>query len=264
MKESGEYGCETARLCQEGVQAGLSLNQIGTFVARVVLRTLNVRLREECKMSLHRNTIKLLALGISMLDQFELTKAILAAPFLVIAADESCRNGDKKYPIFIAFWDHVADAPWWGMFRVCRMKDKTAETQATLLVETIVDVLKYPRERVLYVLSDNTASVSGERGGCVTLVQRKLRGEDTTARLARGGGRGAGRGRGAARSRGARGAARGRGPVRGRGAARGQGRGRGSTGARGRGEYGGSSRAESQRGRGRGNRGRRLGNARGS
>lgn len=45
------------------------------------------------------------------------------------------------------------------------MKDKTAETQASLFFETIVNVLKYPRRQVLYVLSDNTASVSGERGG---------------------------------------------------------------------------------------------------
>ena len=112
MKDSGEYGCETARLCRGGVQAGLSLNQIGTFVVKVVLRTFNVQLRAEGKMSLHRNTIKLPALGISMLDQVELTKAILAAPFLVIAAGESCCNVDNKYPIIIAFWDHVADAPW--------------------------------------------------------------------------------------------------------------------------------------------------------
>ena len=60
------------------------------------------------------------------------------------------------------------------------MKDKTAETQAQLFYDTIVNVLKYPWERVLYVLSDNTASVSGEVGGCVVLLERKLKGEDTT------------------------------------------------------------------------------------
>lgn len=60
------------------------------------------------------------------------------------------------------------------------MKDKTAETQASLLYDTIVKDLKYPRDRILFVLSDNTASVSAEVGVCVALLQRKLRGEDTT------------------------------------------------------------------------------------
>ncbi|CAN0535859.1 unnamed protein product, partial [Ectocarpus sp. 12 AP-2014] len=83
--------------------------------------------------------------------------------------------GDKKFPIFVAFWDVVAGAPWWGLLRMCSMKDKTAETQATLFYETIVDVLKYPRNQVLYVLSENTASVSGSKGGCVTKLQQKLR-----------------------------------------------------------------------------------------
>lgn len=60
------------------------------------------------------------------------------------------------------------------------MKDKTAETQAALFFETVVNELEYPRERVLFVLLDSKASVSSETGGYVDLLQRELRGEDTT------------------------------------------------------------------------------------
>ena len=45
---------------------------------------------------------------------------------------------------------------------MCRIKDKTAKTQAELFYDTIVDVLGYPRGRVMFVLSDNTASVSAK------------------------------------------------------------------------------------------------------
>lgn len=141
-------------------------------------------------------------------------KAILAAPFLLVAGDESLRHGYKKFPIFVAFHDVKADAPWWGMLRVCNMKDKTAETQAHLYFDIIVNVLKYPREQVLFVLSDNTASVSAEEGGCVSLLQKKLKGDDATAKVPS-------RRRGAAKQAGATQAARG-----GRG-------GRGSRGGRG-------------------------------
>lgn len=122
------------------------------------------------------------------------------------------------------------------------MRDKTAEIRARLFYETIVDVLGYPRERVMYVLSDKTASASGEVGGCVALLQRKLRGENTTEHAAkqrggrsssssswrvggRGGGTGGGRG---ALSGGGRGGSRGPGRV---GAVRGTGRGRATGGA---------------------------------
>ncbi|CAM9614071.1 unnamed protein product [Sphacelaria rigidula] len=60
------------------------------------------------------------------------------------------------------------------------MKDKTAETQASLFYDTVVNDLKYPREKVLFVPSDNTAPVSADVGGGVALLRRKLRGEDTT------------------------------------------------------------------------------------
>lgn len=81
------------------------------------------------------------------------------------------------------------------------MKDKTAQTQAGIFYETIVDVLGYPRHQVMYVLSDNTASVSGDKGGCVTLLQEMLR-KDEAPVAGRGGGRGRGRGRGRGLGRG--------------------------------------------------------------
>ena len=95
------------------------------FSTGVELRQLNITLDEK--------TAKLLGLGISKLDAEELKKTIRAAPFVLIAGDESLRNGDKIFPSFIAFWDQVADAPWWGLYRMTSMDDKTAETQATIM-----------------------------------------------------------------------------------------------------------------------------------
>ena len=77
-------------------------------------------------------------------------------------AGEQAQQGNKKFPIFVAFWHVGVGAPWGGMLRVCRIKDKTAKTQAELFYDTIVDVLGYPRGRVMFVLSDNTASVSAK------------------------------------------------------------------------------------------------------
>lgn len=253
LKPDGQFGEGTARLFQHLMQTGNSLNKAGPTVQTTLLYSTGVHVRNELNMTFARKTVKVLALGITKLDGDELVGAILRAPFLCVAADESLRHGDKKYPIFVSFWDVVSGAPWWGAFRVCVMKDKTAETQAQLFYETIVDVLKYPRERVLYVLSDNTASVSGEVGGCVALLQRKLRGEDTTKKTpktaAAGGGRGgaASRGRGGAALGGRGGAVRGGriGAARGRGASRGR-RGRVVAGGRGMGAGSGSVGADEQ------------------
>ena len=139
-------------------------------------------MKEDLNITGHRNTVKLYAVGINTLDGEKLQEAILKAPFLLVAKDESLRNGDKKFPIFVALFCEEIDSPWWGLFRVCNMKDKTAETQAQLFYDTIINDPGYPRERVLYVLSDNTASVSSDVGGCVAILQRKLNGEDTTAK----------------------------------------------------------------------------------
>lgn len=73
----------------------------------------------------------------------------------------------------------------WDMFRVCSMPDKTAEIQSRLSYDTVVTVLRFVCERVLYMLSDNTTSVSGEVGSCVALLQRKRRGESNTEEAAK-------------------------------------------------------------------------------
>ena len=179
-KPNGQFGEGTARMFQHILQAGNSLNQVGPMVQTWILHRTGVSMKNELKISFARKTAEVLSLGITKLDSDELKEAIMRAPCLCVAADESLWNGDKKYPIFVSFWDAAAETVWWGLVRgVCVMKDKTAETQAQLFYETIVDVLKYPRKRVLYVLSDNMASVSGEVGGCISLLQRKLKGEDT-------------------------------------------------------------------------------------
>ncbi|CAM9511966.1 unnamed protein product, partial [Ectocarpus fasciculatus] len=236
------YGVRSARLVQEYLEVGTPLCQVGRLIMSTLRLAMDVELDVDGgKMKFHGKTVKRLALGIAHLDMAELIATILKAPYLLIAGDESLRKGDKKFPIFVGFWDVVADAPWWGLLRMCSMKDKTAETQAALFYDTIVNVLKYPRHQVLYVLSDNTASVSGARGGCVTKLQQKLRGEDTTAP-----GRGRGRGRG---SRG--------GQARGQNAGRGRGRnaGRAGGGNAGRGRGGNAERGRSSaRGRGGGGR----------
>lgn len=214
LKPEKTYGEGAARLFEHHIRSGVSLKAAGPLIANTLLLSTGVHLKNDLKMTMSRNTIKLYSVGITRLDGEELVKAILAAPFLLVAGDESLRNGDKKFPIFVAFHDVATDSPWWGPFRICNMKDKTAETQAHLFFDTIVNILKYPRERVLFVLSDNTASVSSEEGGCVALLQRKLRGEDTTAKVAKRG-RGpakkgtsqAARGGGASGSAGAAGAA---------------------------------------------------------
>ncbi|CAN0365417.1 unnamed protein product [Ectocarpus sp. 6 AP-2014] len=180
LKPGGKFGETAARLFQSFVQGGVSLNMTQQLLQSTMYHTTGVRLKQDLNITCARNTVKVLALGITQLDGNELVKAILKAPFLLIAGDESLRNGDKKFPIFVAFYDVEADAPWFGLVRVCSMKDKTAETQAQLFYETIVDTLGYPKHQVLYVLSDNTASVSSDGKGCVKLLQRKLRGEDTT------------------------------------------------------------------------------------
>ena len=221
--------------------------QIGPTVKNVLWYAMGIEL-SEVQMTLSEKTAKLLGLGISKLDEEALKNAIRKAPFLLIAGDESVRHGDKKYPMFVAFWDTAANAPWWGLFRMTSMDDKTAETQAKKMYETIIEELEYPPEKVLYVLSDNTASVSARKEGCVTLLQEKLRHKLTGTREpdvdqpARGG-----RGSRGRRGRGARGGGsdpsgrggnraagrRGRGTNGGRSGICGRGLGRGTRGGRG-------------------------------
>ncbi|CBJ34137.1 expressed unknown protein [Ectocarpus siliculosus] len=147
LKPGGKFGETAARLFQSFVQGGVSLNMTQQLLQSTMYHTTGVRLKQDLNITCARNTVKVLALGITQLDGNELVKAILKAPFLLIAGDESLRNGDKKFPIFVAFYDVEADAPWFGLVRVCSMKDKTAETQAQLFYETIVDTLGYPKHQ---------------------------------------------------------------------------------------------------------------------
>ena len=204
VKPDGEFGENAARLFQKMLRRGNSLNGTGPTLQDAMQHLSDVNLLTELKMTFAGKTVKLLAMGITHLDGDELLAAILRAPSLCVAADESMRHGEKKYPIFVAFCDVARRVPWWGVFRVCVMNDKTAETQAQLFYDTIVNVWKYPRERVHHVLSDNTASVSGKVGGCVALLQRKLKGEDTTEKTTSAGAC-AGRGRAARGGQGSQG-----------------------------------------------------------
>lgn len=248
------YEMKAARMTQLCLENGLPLCRIGPLIMGLFRNGTGVELdTKNSKMKLHGKTAKLLALGVASLDLEELIKAILKAPFLMIAGDESLRKMDEKFPIFVAFWDVEAGKPWWGLLRMASMKDKTAETQAALFFDTIVNVLKYPRSQVMYVLSENTASVSGVKVGCVTKLQQKLRGEDTLAPI-----RGRGRSQRGGRTNGGGAAAatknvRGRAsPAAGRGRAarapvRGRGRGRGQARAQARGRGRGRGRGESAR-----------------
>lgn len=148
----------------------------------------------------------------------ELMKVVWKAPYIVIAGDESLRNRDEKFPVFVSLWDVNAHEPWCRLLRMCSMKDKTAKTQAELFYNVITNVLGYPRHQVLFVLSDNTASVSGESGGCVTLLQEMLRKDEAAAAgVSYTAPQGTARGRGQGQRGGGRG--KGRGSERGRGRA---------------------------------------------
>lgn len=62
---------------------------------------------------------------------------------------------------------------------------RSAENLAEELISCVrrqLNVLGYPRGQPIFVLLDNTASVSEKEGGCVILLQRILRGKDNTAR----------------------------------------------------------------------------------
>lgn len=105
VKPDGEYGEDAARLFQDFLQTGNSINQVGPMIQSAMLRFTGVDMKKELKMSFARDTVKGYALGITVLDGDQLLAAILQSPFLCVAADESLRNGDKKYPIFVSFWD---------------------------------------------------------------------------------------------------------------------------------------------------------------
>ena len=92
MKLDGEFGENAARLLQKMLKRGKSLNGTGPTLQDATLHLSGVNLRNEL----------LFALGITQLDGDELVAAVLRPPFLCVAADESMRHGDKKYPIFVS------------------------------------------------------------------------------------------------------------------------------------------------------------------
>ncbi|CAB1107038.1 unnamed protein product [Ectocarpus sp. CCAP 1310/34] len=147
LKPGGKNGETAARLSKSFVEGGVSLNTTPQLLQSTVFHATGVKLKQYLNITCPRNTVKVLALGITQLDGEELVKAVVRAPFLLIVGDESLRNRDKKFPVFVAFHDVEADAPWFGLLRVCSMKDKTAETQAQLFYETIVDTLGYPKHQ---------------------------------------------------------------------------------------------------------------------
>ncbi|CAM9470761.1 unnamed protein product [Ectocarpus sp. 13 AM-2016] len=61
-----------------------------------MFHTTGVRLKQDLNITYAPNTVKVLALGITQLDGEELVKAVLKAPFLVNAGDESLRNGTRS------------------------------------------------------------------------------------------------------------------------------------------------------------------------
>ncbi|CAB1102843.1 unnamed protein product [Ectocarpus sp. CCAP 1310/34] len=77
---------------------GVSLSMTPQLLQFIMFHTTGVRLKQDLNITCARNTVKVLGLGITQLDGEELVKAILQAPFLLIADDESLRNGDKKFP----------------------------------------------------------------------------------------------------------------------------------------------------------------------
>lgn len=158
------------------VQHGVSLSSVCRLIRSTVgaatgldLAAHNVR----CK--LHGKTVKRLGIGISTLDFNALIKSLQKAPYLLVAVDESTREGDKNFPHFVAFWDAETERPWWGLLRIATIEDKASEVQT--YHDTIVGVLKFRRMLVRLILSDNIASVSSEEEGCVATLERNLRGD---------------------------------------------------------------------------------------
>lgn len=111
LKPTAVYGEKAARLRQIFIERGVSLSQTGPLIQqRAALRC--QRGNAFCaKHGISPEYGQGLALGVNKLDADELEKAILQASFLLVADDDSLRNGDKKFPNFVAFWDGVAHFP---------------------------------------------------------------------------------------------------------------------------------------------------------
>ena len=216
-----QHGDDAARLFQAFVEAGVPLGLGGKAgpgrpPEQAVWYTAQLRRlpgRDPLnRVSRPRKTIEILARGFYKLGPDELTEAMQRAPYLLVSGGASfrLRDGAGASPFFLAFWDVAARKPWWGMvrFEPCSLveegesQEMMAESQAQLFYEVVAYALRYPLERVLCALGDETAAAAassaappaafsvspgeggggeeGRGGGCfVRLLQRKLMGEDT-------------------------------------------------------------------------------------
>ena len=153
--------CRRVCLCQDIIEIGTPLRHVGP-TPKVPHAGTGVQPDVEGGKT---KTVKPLAIGASNLDTEELIRSILQAPYLLVVGDEHCGRETNFSPFCWRFWNVGDWAPWWGMLRVCSVKDKTAKTQAELSYDTVVNVRDYPRGRVVYVLSGETASVSAKDEG---------------------------------------------------------------------------------------------------
>ncbi|CAM9177674.1 unnamed protein product, partial [Pylaiella littoralis] len=102
LKPDDSFGEGSARFFQKCLQHGNSLKSVGPIYSAAIEFSTGVRMKEDLNITCHRNTVKLYAVGINTLDGDKLRDAILKAPFLLVAGDESLRHGDKKFPIFVS------------------------------------------------------------------------------------------------------------------------------------------------------------------
>jgi hypothetical protein len=128
-----------AQAFYEAVNLGISFNKLPKVFNIAVKGVTGVSL-QELNLKLDRKTVKMYYLGLSNLKYEALVEAIQEAEYITVAADESKRSGCKLFPICVQFWYQKGDCPYYGLFCVQSMQDKTAETMAKLLFSALVDV----------------------------------------------------------------------------------------------------------------------------
>ena len=134
MKPDGEFGENAARLFKKMLRRGNSLNGTGPTFQDTMLHFSGVNLRTELNMTFAGKTVKLLAMGITHLDGNELVAGILRAPFLCVAADESMRHGEEKYPIFCCVLGCCSSGTMVGrLSRLCHERQNGGDTSSDLL-----------------------------------------------------------------------------------------------------------------------------------
>jgi hypothetical protein len=170
---SHEYTVTAARMIHKLIKLGISLNKVPQVCEQVVDGMCGVSLAS-INIKFSRKTCKLLYLGIAKLDEQALAEALRAAPYILVAGDESKRFGAKLFPICVQFWHKESQRPWFGLFKVSEMPDKTGETMAKLFFTAITEGMGVEPHKVLYCLSDNTSSITSEEKGAVKLLYDML------------------------------------------------------------------------------------------